>query len=167
MFDTAGNLLGGSHTLSPIKVVNSPIPQQSVDIDVIMGDFAALTGYDLSLPPTLEPGTPFTLTLNYASLGPAPLDYIRFVQLYSPEHGIIAQIDTTPQNGINPTSTWVNDEIIVDEVELSVAHTAPAGSYQLLVGFYNPADGLRLPLFAADGQRLQNDQILLREVILP
>jgi len=47
------------------------------------------------------------------------------------------------------TDRWQPDQLLPDEHRLLIAADAPGGDYQLLVGFYNPADGQRIPL--ADG----------------
>ena len=37
-------------------------------------------------------------------------------------------------------------QLLPDEHRLPIAPDAPSGNYQLLVGFYDPASGLRIPL---------------------
>jgi hypothetical protein len=64
----------------------------------------------------------------------------------------VAQYDSLPQDGGNPTWSWLEDEIVVDHVQLQVADDAQPGSYPIYVGFYDRAEnGARLPVTDGDG----------------
>ena len=161
-----GLVLGKTHTLPALKVLNNPEPVKTVDTDLKINDIGKLIGYDLILPLELAAGDTISLTLSFLSTGTSPVDYSRFVHLYSPEHGLIAQIDGTPQNGINPTSVWTEGEIVNDLIYLTIPDGSPPGKYQLFTGLYNPLNGSRLPILNTDGRRLENNQILIAEVII-
>jgi hypothetical protein len=47
--------------------------------------------------------------------------------------------------GAAPTTTWLPGEIIADAYSLPLPADLPAGEYRLIVGFYNPTTGERLP----------------------
>ena len=72
-------------------------------------------------------------------------------------HGqLVAQHDAQPDLGGFPTSTWQEGEVIPDRHSLSIPADATAGSYTLLVGFYDQSTGERERLTdAADFVELQ------------
>jgi hypothetical protein len=151
--------------LTPIKVINPTAPALSHPLDIRLGDTSALVGYDLATPVTgVRPGSVLTVTLQYQSLAPTPVDYTQFVHLVSETAGMAAQFDTPPQGGGNPTSAWVPGEIVTDAIALTIDAAARPGSYALWVGLYDPATQARLPVIDATGQRQANDQLLLTTV---
>ena len=113
----------------------------------------------------VRPGDAMTLTLYYQAQGVITADYTRFVHLYSSQLGMAAQQDGTPQDGQNPTWTWVKGEIVVDRVKLQISAQASAGIYTLTSGFYDQsANGARLPIYTANGTRFPGDEATLTEV---
>ena len=164
--DRNGSSLGTVHTLPPIKVLNNPDPVGTEEMDLKIAEIGKLIGYDLNTPDTITAGATISITFSYLSNGTSPINYSRFIHLHNPEAGLIAQADGAPQNGINPTSVWVADEIINDQVLLTIPDNTLPGTYQLYIGFYNPIDGVRLPIFNEDEQPLQNNQILIGEILI-
>jgi hypothetical protein len=164
--DASGQAAGDTLRLPPIKVLreNADVrPQQATSYQ--LGDLATLLGYDLALPETgLRPGSQISVTLYYRANAAGDQDLTQFVQLYHPELGMAAQQDAPPLDGANPTSTWRPGEIIVDTRTLHVGEDALPGTYALLAGLYNPVDGARLPVRAADGADLPNGQIHLADL---
>ncbi len=116
--------------------------------------------------PELAPGAQLTLTLYFHSQQPASLDYTRFVHLYSPGLGMVAQSDGIPQGGSNPTGAWVPGETIADQVALKVDEKALPGPYVLQIGFYNPADGQRVPMQDRAGRPLPDAQVSLATLMV-
>lgn len=154
--------------LPPLKVVNRRLPKPEVAQSIQLGDFATLRGYDLALPEAgLQPGDSFTVTLYYAAKQPAGADYVRFLQLYAPDRGVIAQQDAPPRGGGNPTWSWQPGEGIVDEVTLRVDEQAAVGRYVLYMGLYDAADvAARVPLTDAEGEPLPDNWVPLVELII-
>ena len=130
------------------------------------GDVIRLEGYEIALPSEgLHAQSTLTLTLQYKSLSPTPIDYTQFIHLFDAELGMAAQIDTPPQGNGNPTSTWIPGEVIVDVIPLQISEAAQAGHYTLSIGLYDPVSGgARLPLFSQDDQPLPDNQLILGEV---
>lgn len=153
--------------LPPIKVIGAsrqPSPQQPLQARV--GSVFEVLGYDISVPTLrVQPGETVTLTLYYRSIAPTSADLTRFVHLYTPATGMIAQHDNLPTDGLNPTWAWRPGEVITDQVALTIdASTAP-GSARLLLGFYDVAAGAaRIPAFDAAGRPLPDAVIPLTEV---
>lgn len=65
-------------------------------------------------------------------------NYIRFVHVYHPEHGVVAQSDAAPHGGQYPTSCWLPDEIVSEVVDIPLSAETPTADYQLLIGMYSP-----------------------------
>jgi hypothetical protein len=147
------------HLLPPIKILNTPVGKAEVTSGARFGDVATLLGYTgsgISAPHSTAPrqrGDQLTLTFYWQSNSATATDYTRFVQVYDPALGMAAQFDSPPQQGGNPTSAWVPGEIIADPVTLTVQPDALPGTYGIYVGFYDPADGNRLPVLRTDGEQ--------------
>jgi hypothetical protein len=72
-----------------------------------------------------------------------------FLHLIGPDGQIFSQMDSLPQQGLAPTTSWIEGEIIQDEVRLSLPETMP-DSFKLVVGWYNINTGERLITGSAD-----------------
>jgi predicted Ser/Thr protein kinase len=93
-----------------------------------------------------KPGESIRLVFFWQTLTVPADDYNLYIQLTTPEGGIVSEIDTQPQGGPRLTSNWQIGEVIVDPYQLPVPLTTPAENYQIRVGFYNPATKVRLPI---------------------
>ena len=113
----------------------------------------------------VPPGDTVTLTLYYRSVAPTTADLTRFVHLYTPATGMIAQHDSRPTESLNPTWAWQPGEVIVDRVALTIDAGAAPGSARLLLDFYDVAAGAtRIPAFDAAGGPLPDAVIPLTKV---
>ncbi len=112
-----------------------------------------LLGYDLQPTPSapLRRGERLALTLYWRDVRPVDRSYKVFTHLVGPDGKIYGQSDSVPLAGNAPTSSWVPGEILTDRYDLAVAPTAPLGTYELSVGFYDPENGERLPLLDRSG----------------
>ncbi|RME75270.1 MAG: hypothetical protein D6784_08250, partial [Chloroflexi bacterium] len=104
-----------------------------------------LLGYDLP-ETTVAPGDPLTVTLYWQAAAEMDTSYTVFVQLLNAAGQVVAQIDTPPQNGAAPTTTWLSGEILTDPYTLTLPPDLPPGDYRLITGMYHPATGQRLPV---------------------
>lgn len=152
--------------LPPVKIVNEERPAPTKLLMAHFGDMATLLGYDLHIPAAgLHPGDRFAITLYYRSETTTKADYTRFLHVYNPVAGMAAQFDSPPQNGNNPTWSWVAREVIMDRVDLQVAAQAKPGPYTLYLGFYEPkANGARLGVHGGNGKPLPDNQVPLTTV---
>ena len=138
--------------------------QHPLDLRLGAGGEVTLLGYDL--PQTeVAPGDAVTLTLYWRCEALLHTGYTVFTHLLDPGGQVRGQMDSPPQGGAAPTTSWLVGEVIADEYRIPVAEDAPAGVYQVEVGMYDPATVVRLPVFAADGSRLPDDRVLLETVI--
>ncbi|RIK39008.1 MAG: hypothetical protein DCC55_19320, partial [Chloroflexi bacterium] len=150
--------LGYDYRLPPIKVLNPPERQPTHRLDIQMGSLGTLLGYDLNLAtPEVRPGEPFQVTLYYRADQSNRINYTRFLHFHNEQRGMAAQQDGPPQGGVNPAWSWLPGEVVADPVILVVPPGVTPGEYTLYAGFYNPADGARLPL-ANQGQPVPDDR---------
>ena len=118
---------------------------------VEMGHRVLLLGYDLDSE-VAGPGRELSLTLYWKALAPMEVDYKVFIHL---EKGRIwGQYDGLPLCGFYRTSDWRPGDVIVERYRIPIAPETPPGTYPLLVGMYNPADGKRLEIFDENGNLL-------------
>jgi hypothetical protein len=135
-------------------------PAASYPLDLRLGDRIVLLGYDL---PDLraEPGATLYLRLYWQAQGQTDVAYTVFTHLLGSEGRVVAQRDSTPQNGAAPTTDWLPGEIIADEYWISIPSELPRGPLHVEVGMYDPASGKRLPIHDVQGNRLPDDRALL------
>jgi hypothetical protein len=164
--NAVGDDLGDTLALSPIKVVRRDRPAPQHRISARFEATATLLGYDLELPPGgLHPGDSFPLTVYFQSDQTTRADYTRFVHVQSADQRMAGQVDSKPQQGLNPTWSWVPGEIIVDRMTVPLAPEAAPGVYALRVGLYDPgAEGARVTIFGPDGEPLPDATIVLTEL---
>ncbi len=93
-------------------------------------------------------GQELRVTLRWSVDGRLASDYTVFVHLVGAEGDdvAIAQGDGPPLGGRWPTSLWLRGVTLDDMHTVPLPGDLPAGTYQLLVGFYDPATGERLRL---------------------
>jgi hypothetical protein len=161
-----GESSGDAYRLPPVKILAvDPDIRPEREIFAAIDDFATLKGYDLDLPEEgLRPGSQFVLTLYFDVQTESPQDLTRFVHLIDPGFGMAAQVDSQPDDGKNPTWSWISGETVVDPVRLTLATDARPGVYSLRVGLYDPATGVRVPLRDRAGVPLPDDQVILTEL---
>ena len=93
-----------------------------------------------------QAGEQLNVSLYWQTEQPIAEDYVVFVHLVNVEGQLRAQSDAIPRLGAYPTQWWLPDVTIADGHSLSLPPELPAGRFQLLVGLYRSADGVRLPL---------------------
>jgi len=164
--DTLSHAALPDYRLAPVKVVGRQHIQPQRKLDARFAQFASMIGYDLTLPPGgLHADDQFTVTLYFRSQASTNGDYTRFLHLQSPEFGMVAQYDSLPQGGNNPTWAWVPGEIIADQVLLTIAPGTPPGSYVLSAGLYDAhVGGARVPTSDGKDRPLPDNQVALTEL---
>jgi hypothetical protein len=92
-----------------------------------------------------QPGHEIPLTLKWGVAAPVGQDLQTFVHLRDPQSGnIIAQADGPPLAGWYPTSWWAAGETVTDDRSFPLPATMSPGTYDLVVGFYDLASGMRV-----------------------
>lgn len=123
-----------------------PLPAQSIDAATEEGP--ALLGFELGAART-RPGQQLRAALLWEARAQPAQVYLVFVQLLDATDRKAAQWDGAAGGDWYPTSVWQPGQQIWQDVPLQIAADAPPGSYRLIAGLYNPADGQRLRF--ADG----------------
>jgi hypothetical protein len=96
-------------------------------------------------PPGIQrPGSPLPVTLYWRAGTTTDDLYTVFVRLESFNGQVLTQIDSAPQGGGMPTTSWVTNQIIEDVYPLTIPPDTPPGAYRVVVGLYNPLDGAHL-----------------------
>jgi 4-amino-4-deoxy-L-arabinose transferase-like glycosyltransferase len=104
-----------------------------------------LAGFDLNTTTAWSPGEELYLSLQWGVSKSVNDDYQVFVHLRDQSDGNnVAQADGPPLAGWYPTSHWPAGEIIVDERRFVLPADVPAGTYDLVVGFYDLNSGQQL-----------------------
>jgi hypothetical protein len=94
--------------------------------------------------------------LYYGALTDIEADYTVFIQGIGPTNPlngspVWSQIDSEPCRRYRPTSTWSEDEILIDEFVLPTPNDRPiSGEYELIMGFYHWQTLERLPVLVAN-----------------
>lgn len=95
------------------------------------------------------------LTLYWQASHTPARSYTVFVHALDPAGALVGQADAPPVAGQYPTTLWHPGEIVQD------SRLVPQAA-ALLIGLYDFATGQRLPAFAPDGRRLEQDAMLIR-----
>jgi 4-amino-4-deoxy-L-arabinose transferase-like glycosyltransferase len=147
------------HQIAVLPREDSPLPNP-VDFD--FEGRIALAGYDLDRR-TVRPGETIHLTLYWQALAEMEEDYTVFTHLLGEEDRLWAQMDSQPQGGAAPTSSWQVDQVIEDHYDLTVKPDTPPDVYDIEVGLYLAATGRRLGVLD-EGGRLRDNRVLLSKV---
>jgi hypothetical protein len=165
-----GEIIGDHYSLPPVKVVNRNIDPIGIAAGAHFGEMAELLRYDIHNQEgqdatgsfTVKAGSTLTLTTFYRVENPTPTALTRFIQMRDAANQIVAQLDSEPQEGQNPTWAWVKDEVVQDTAYLSIPAETPPGGYVIYTGFYEPGGNFpRLPVTNRQGVRLPNDELPL------
>ncbi len=119
-------------------------PDTAYTLDATFGDLARLTGFNLRKT-TFTSDETVPLTLAWQSLAHAPqTEYVVFTHLLDDQGRIIAQHDGPPARGDRKTTSWLAQEYILDEHEMTFLIRGYEGEGVIEVGWYDPVSGERL-----------------------
>jgi len=158
----SGKEVGTFTSPSSVRVVeaarNFTIPEMQRSIGADFGGQIRLLGYDLQ-----RTEDDLHLTLHWQALSSMTTDYTIFVHLFDPTtETIVAQEDVLAGGDGHPTTRWVPEEVVSDDIGLRL-EDVPDGSYTLAMGLYHPE--ARLPIVAPPGFTVSADRLLLSEAI--
>ncbi len=135
-------------------------PPISQPVTAQFGSAIRLLGYDLATSQA-QPGGELALTLYWQALDTPQRNYTVFTHVAGADGQLRGQFDGPPSGAAWLTSSWLPQEVVVDQRVLPIFADAPAGEYAVFVGLYTE-DG-RLPV-VADGVNQPNDQFLLTTI---
>jgi hypothetical protein len=130
---------------------------------ITLGDKVKLLGYDLA-PEAVRAGGNLHVTLYWQGQREMAQSYKVFVHVYDGAGNIVAQRDWLPGLGVKPTSGWAAGEVVADRHIVPVGEDVGAGEYRVAVGMYDEGSGDRLATYGPDGERLDQDRIVLGHV---
>lgn len=140
------------------------LPEIERPLAVNLGGQVHFRGYDLDTD-ELEPGGTLSLTLHWQAIDGMDVSYSVFAHLLNEDNLVRAQRDFMPGDGETPTTGWIKDEIITDEVDILIPDDVLPGTYTLEVGMYDPTTGQRLFVLDEHGNSAA-DRIVLEQVII-
>ena len=132
-----------------------PHPRQET-----LGTTVRLLGYDVQ-PAQAKPGQTVHLTLYWQDLAPMQTSYKVFTHLLDGQGQSYGGHDGIPVHGTRPTTVWTPGEILADRHDITLPATIAPGAYRFEIGLYEESSGARLPAYGAQGQRLEQDRIML------
>ena len=144
--------------LSPVS--RGPEDRPAYQMDNRLGDVARLAGYDADVIEG-DGAVRLDLTLHWDVLAQPGKGYTAFVHVLDDQNRVVAQQDSPPGGGLQPTTTWLPGDRIVDRYDIALP-SGLHGAYRIEVGLYDPATGARLP---ASGSGAEGDAVFLGEPI--
>jgi predicted small integral membrane protein len=163
-FDSQGNRLPHNRVVLSLHTAigdpgpHAPTPQN--DLEVNLGDYVELMGYDVASSSIQSRGT-LSLTLYWRCLSRMTTSYTVFIHLLNERGQIVAQGDQLPGGGGFPTIGWLPGEVIADHYTIPLQKEALMGDYRIELGMYDVSTGQRLPVFDETGRRIEFDRVLL------
>jgi hypothetical protein len=121
----------------------------------------SLVGTDLAGDVRAHPGETLEVGLIWQVMELPRKDLVRFVHLVGPDGRPVAQEDTVPCAGQCPASSWLRDEVLVEEARLVLPDELAPGSYHLALGWYDAMTFERLSAKDGDGLGLADNLLLL------
>jgi 4-amino-4-deoxy-L-arabinose transferase-like glycosyltransferase len=98
------------------------------------------------------PGEAVRIALRWQTETPVQDSFKLFVHLVDASGNLLAQHDAIPGGGMLPMTGWEPGEEVDDHFAIVIPDDAPAGSYEVRLGIYNPASGLRLRITSGSPQ---------------
>ncbi|MCB9421984.1 MAG: hypothetical protein H6667_19445 [Ardenticatenaceae bacterium] len=132
-------------------VPSEPAAEMATAVHLPFGDAITLKGYTLASD-QLAPGDIVQITLFWETAVPLDTRYKVFLHLVDANGQLVAQRDSEPGGGLNPTTRWPPGETIIDNHGILIPADLPPGTYSLLLGLYDLTDpAQRLPIQAETG----------------
>ncbi len=141
-------LAGGMFTPFDVRLLHRDRsfdrPQPHYPISVTFSDPAiTLIGTDYPAS-SVKAGDQLPVTVYWRAAATTDTLYKVFIHFETLDGRVLAQIDSDPQGGGMPTTSWAADQFIPDVYPLVIPADTPPGAYQIVVGLYNPFDGEHL-----------------------
>ena len=132
-------------------VAESKSTTMETPVKAQFGDHIRLLGYSLSAT-QFTPGEILQISLFWQTDVSLEQRYKVFLHLVNEQGQIVSQRDSEPGGGSALTSTWVPNEITVDNHGVLIPPQLPAGEYTLFFGLYDFTDpAARLPVHTEGG----------------
>jgi hypothetical protein len=116
----------------------------------VFGEAIALSGWRSPAILPAAAGRTLPIEIAWRAQKTVQANYTVFTQLIGPDGKVHGQNDGQPLAGSCPTSSWSVGQVVLDRYALKIDPQAPAGTYRLIVGWYDLASGKRLPVAGGD-----------------
>jgi hypothetical protein len=117
-------------------------------LPVTWGHAAFERGITMYYAPLSRRGNTLGVTLRWQTVQPLNHAYKVFVHLRRSDGEPIAQSDSEPAGGFDPTDTWRPGQLVLDRRALLMPRNTPPGTYAVYAGLYDPEDGSRLQVIS-------------------
>ncbi|MFQ5409742.1 MAG: hypothetical protein ACE5FI_15135, partial [Anaerolineales bacterium] len=149
-----------------VRLSTYAVPQHQTapvtPVGAMFGESIQLDGYTLNST-DVDPGDILQLALYWSAQAPVEVRYKVFVHVVAdPFAPPAAQQDGEPGGGLVLTTTWQPGTTIVDRHGVVLPTDLPPGEYDIRVGLYGAADGVRLPV-RSEGEA-SGDSLLLHSI---
>lgn len=134
-------------------VVMQQKPTPKIATSAVLGDQIRVLGADVPTGP-VRPGESTTITFYYETVGEIARNWQAFVHIDLRGGSFRIHGDHYPARGRLSTSLWSKGDIIKDVYTKVVPLDAPAGTYDIFIGFYIGND--RLPFTGGEGHAGEN-----------
>jgi 4-amino-4-deoxy-L-arabinose transferase-like glycosyltransferase len=142
------------------------VPPEATAVQATFGPAILLSGYQLGEQPATA-GEALELTLYWQAQKVPDDHYQVFVHLVAGSDGQIAQqIDRIPVDWLRPTQGWRPGEVLTDRYRLLLPAELAPGTYNIVVGLYEPESWQRLPVIY-QGESQRHDQLILTTIRVP
>lgn len=128
-------------------------PPQPLASQADFGGQIALLGSNLAPTEQSAPGHSLAVELVWQAIQQPEKDYTGFVQVLNAQGQLVAQQDHPLTNNFLPATRWQPGLTVTDTYQIVLPADLAPGVYQVIVGLYDAATGVRLPLLS-DGTKL-------------
>ncbi|OGQ13366.1 MAG: hypothetical protein A2138_12980 [Deltaproteobacteria bacterium RBG_16_71_12] len=142
-----GSTRSGASDRDLAGVVSRVTPQPRSKVDAVLGNAVRLHGADLP-GAAVAGGDPLALRFYFESLAGLDQDWQVFLHIDAKQGSYRIHGDHFPARGRYSTTLWQKGEVITDQWTGTVPRGAPAGAYDVWIGFYIGDD--RLPFSGGD-----------------
>jgi hypothetical protein len=127
-----------------------------LEMQPMKGEFEGVIALEAGMvEPQAAPGGVVRMAFQWRSPVPIEDSFKVFTHIVSPDGELVAQLDDIPGDGLYPTDTWEPGQPIVDRYAIRLPEDIPPGRYEVRVGLYDEASGLRLRVTAGEGDPLE------------
>ncbi|MBN1956065.1 MAG: glycosyltransferase family 39 protein [Anaerolineae bacterium] len=130
----------------------------AVPLEALFGESIRLQGCAVGEGP-FEPGQVVPVTLFWQAEGPIAERYKLFLHLLDGNGSLVAQTDAEPRGNLLPTAYWSPEQQLTDRHGVLLPADLPGGTYRLVGGLYNLANGARLPVTGGEEEGADYVQI--------
>lgn len=152
----------------PKPIPPSHVPQSPPHrTDVNFADTFLLLGYDLAWTEKETGEAGLNITYYWRVTQTTSNNFSLFIHLYTEPEGtpyVLSQVDTYPRYGSLPTSVWLQDQLLIDQIELPIPEMNPSTQAKILTGLYYYPTMDRLPAAYLDGPPLPHRALSLAEI---